>query len=101
MAKSAPFHSQATLDAAARLGDRLRRTRKAQRRTLADLEQSTRVHRQTLARMERGDPSVSFAVVLTALEALGELADLELLVSQPGEVRPHSSSDSDPLPTDF
>lgn len=101
MAKSAPFHSHATLDAAARLGDRLRRTRKAQRRTLADLEQSTRVHRQTLARMEHGDPSVSFAVVLTALEALGELADLELLVSQPGKVRPRSSIDPEPLPTDF
>ena len=101
MAKTAPFHSQATLDTAARFGDRLRRARKAQRRTLADLEQSSRVHRQTLARMERGDPSVSFGVVLIALEALGELADLELLVSQPDEVGPQASSDAEPLPTDF
>jgi len=101
MAKSASFHSQTAIDAAARLGDRLRRARKAQRRTLADLEQASRVHRQTLARMERGDPSVSFGVVLTALEALGELADLELLVSQPGQARPLTPVDSEPLPTDF
>jgi len=101
MAKSVSFHSQAALDAAIRLGDRLRHARKTQRRTLADLERATRIHRQTLARMERGDPSVSFGVVLTALEALAQLADLELLVSQPGEVRPYASGDAEPLPTDF
>jgi transcriptional regulator with XRE-family HTH domain len=101
MAKSTPFHSQATIDAAARLGDRLRRVRKAQRRTLADLEHACRLHRQTLARLERGDPSVSLAVFLTVMEALGELADLELLVSQPGEPRPVTDSDDEPLPTDF
>jgi transcriptional regulator with XRE-family HTH domain len=101
MAKSTPFHSQAALDEAARFCARLRRARKAQQRTLADLEQASRVHRQTLSRLERGDPSVSFAVALTVLEALGELADLELLVSQPDEVRPKTSADSEPLPTDF
>lgn len=101
MPKTQAFYSEATLDAAARLGDRLRRARKAQRRTLADLEQSSRVHRQTLGRLERGDPSVSFAVVLTVLESLGELADLELLVSQPGEARSVTAIDSEPLPTDF
>jgi transcriptional regulator with XRE-family HTH domain len=101
MAKSNQFHSQAALDASARLGDRLRRARKAQRRTLADLESSSRVHRHTLARLEHGDPSTSFGVVLAVLEALGELADLELLVSHPEAQRPRIATDSEPLDRDF
>lgn len=101
MAKSFQFHSQAAIDTARRFGERLRHARKAQRRTLADLEQSSRIHRQTLARLERGDPSVSFAVVLTALEALGELADVELLVSQPTQTRARPSADTEPLDRDF
>lgn len=101
VAKSNQFHSQAALDAAARLGDRLRRARKAQRRTLADLESSSRVHRHTLARLEHGDPSVSFGVALAVLEALGELADLELLVSHPEAQRPRVAAGSEPLERDF
>lgn len=101
MSKTTQFHSAAGLDAAARLGDRLRRARKAQRRTLADLEQSSRIHRQTLARLERGDPTVSFGVVLIALEALGQLADLELIVGNPDDARPPVSADSEPLNRDF
>ena len=101
MSKSAQFHSQAALDAAARFGDRLRRARKAQGRTLADLELASRLHRQTLARLERGDPTVSFGVAVTALDALGELADIELLVGQPDVVRPRISEDSEPLDREF
>lgn len=102
MAKTPPYHSQATLDAAARFGDRLRRLRKAQRRTLADLESASRVHRQTLARLEKGDPSVSFAIALTVLEALGELADIELLVSQPDAAQLRTGNDDEePLERDF
>lgn len=101
MAKSNQFHSQAALEAAARLGDRLRRARKAQKRTLADLESSSRVHRHTIARLERGDPSASFGVVLAVLEALGELADLELLVSHPEAQRPRVATDSEPLDRNF
>lgn len=101
MAKSFQFHSQAAIDTAARFGERLRQARKAQRRTLTDLEQASRVHRQTLARLEHGDPSVSLAVVLTVLEALGELADVELLVSQPAQIRPRLSDDTEPLDRDF
>lgn len=101
MSKSAQFHSQAVIDAAIRLGDRLRRTRKAQGRTLADVELSIRVHRQTLARLERGDPTVSLGIALTVLEALGELTDIELLVGQPDSARPRVSADAEPLERDF
>jgi transcriptional regulator with XRE-family HTH domain len=57
--------------------------RKAQKRSLVDLERSCRVHRQTLARLERGDPGVSLGVFLSVLEALRELSSVELLVYQP------------------
>jgi transcriptional regulator with XRE-family HTH domain len=88
-------------DVASRLGERLRRARKAQKRTLAELEQSSRVHRQTLARLERGDPTVSLGVALTVLESLGELADVELLVAQPEQTRRPASTDDEPLDRDF
>lgn len=101
MPKSNLFHSQATLDAAARVGDRLRRARKAQRRTLADLESSSRIHRQTIARLEHGDPTVSFGVVLAILESLGELADLELLVSNPDAPRSRIAAELAPLDRNF
>jgi transcriptional regulator with XRE-family HTH domain len=101
MSRSAQFHSQSALDAGKRFGERLRRARKAQGRTLADLELSSRIHRQTLARLERGDPTVSIGVVLTALESLGELADIELLVGNPDLVRPRPTNDLEPLDRDF
>ena len=101
MSRSAQFHSQPALDAGQRFGERLRRARKAQGRTLADLEMSSRIHRQTLARMERGDPTVSIGVVLAALESLGKLADIELLVGNPELVRPRATDDSEPLERDF
>lgn len=101
MSRSAQFHSQPALDAGMRFGDRLRRARKAQKRTLADLELSTRIHRQTLARLERGDPTVSIGVLLTVLESLGELADVELLVGNPETIRPRVADDAQPLERDF
>ena len=101
MPRSVEFHSQAIFEAASRFGDRLRRARKAQKRTLADLEQSSRVHRQTIARLERGDPTVSFGVALTVLESLGELADLELLVAHPDKPRHRSIKNEEPLDRDF
>lgn len=101
MSKSAQFHSQPALEAAARFGERLRRSRKAQGRTLADVESSSRIHRQTVARLERGDPSVSFGVALAILDSLGELADLELLVSQPEVTRPRVADDAEPLDRNF
>jgi DNA-binding XRE family transcriptional regulator len=78
------YNSTVVLDTARRLGERIRLARKAQKRSLVDLEQACRVHRQTLARLERGDPGVSMGVALTVLEALRKLSDVELVVSQPG-----------------
>lgn len=101
MSKSAQFTSQPALEAAARFGERIRRVRKAQGRTLADLEASSRIHRQTLARLERGDPSVSFGIALIALESLGQLADIELLVGHPEAARPRAAEDTEPLERDF
>lgn len=101
MSRSAQFTSQPALEAAARFGERVRRARKAQGRTLADLEASSRIHRQTLARLERGDPTVSLGVALIALECLGQLADIELLVSQPEAARPRVAEDTEPLYRDF
>jgi transcriptional regulator with XRE-family HTH domain len=95
------FHSTAVLDSAKRLGERIRATRKAQKRTLVELEKACRVHRQTLARLERGDPGVSIGVMLSVLEALRELADVELLVSQPGVPVHQRSADELPLERDF
>ena len=77
------YHSASVLEASRRLGERIRLARKAQKRSLVELEEICRVHRQTLTRLERGDPGVSFGVILSVLEALRKLADVELLVSQP------------------
>ncbi|MYN26959.1 helix-turn-helix domain-containing protein [Duganella levis] len=77
------FNSFDVQNAAQRLGERIRAARQAQKRTLVDLEKTCRVHRQTLARLERGDPGVSLGVFLSVLEALRELSSIELLVSQP------------------
>ena len=101
MAKFTYFNSQSTTDAAIRFGDRLRRMRKAQGRTLADLEASTRIHRHTIARLEQGDTTVSFSKVLAILESLGELADIELLVSRPDSIRPRITEFDLPLDRDF
>lgn len=101
MSRSTQFHSQPALEAAARFGERLRRARKAQKRTLADVESSSRIHRQTVARLERGDPTVSLGAALAVLESLGELADIELLVSQPEVTRPRIADDAVPLDRDF
>lgn len=101
MPRAIQFHSQAILDTAARLGERVRRARKAQGRTLADLEHASRIHRQTLARLEKGDPGVSLGVALIVFEALGELADMELLLSQPDRPRHLRGESDDPLERDF
>ena len=95
------FNSTAVQEAAQRLGERIRTARKAQKRTLVDLEKTCRVHRQTLTRLERGDPGVSLGVVLSVLEALRELSSLELLVSQPETPVHLRSGDDVPLKRDF
>jgi len=83
MRRSGDFFSTSVSDAVARLGKRIRRARKAQRLTLADLERMCRVHRTTIGRLERGDTGASLGALFTVLEALNELADVELLLTQP------------------
>jgi transcriptional regulator with XRE-family HTH domain len=90
------FATIAASDAAIRLGERLRLARKAQRLTLSDLERMCRIHRTTLGRLERGDLGVSLGLLLSVLEALGELADVELLLSQPSKLK-HQRTPSAPI----
>lgn len=101
MRRDQSFNSTAVQDAAQRLGDRIRTLRKAQKRSLADLEKTCRVHRQTLARLEQGDPGVSIGVLLSVLEALRELSGVELLLSQPNVPAHLRSGDDVPLERDF
>lgn len=95
------FNSIAVQSAAQRLGERIRTARKAQKRSLVDLESACRVHRQTLTRLERGDPGVSIGVFLSVLEALRELSSVELLVSQPDTPTHLRSGVNVPLERDF
>lgn len=83
MRHSNHFYSAAVSAAATRLGERIRRARKAQGLTLGDLERLCRIHRTTIGRLERGDAGTSVGALLTVLEALNELADAELIVSRP------------------
>jgi transcriptional regulator with XRE-family HTH domain len=82
MRLKAAFLSYSVTVTLANLGARIRRTRKARKLSLTRLEQITRIHRTTLGRLERGDPGVSIGSFLAVLEALQELADTELLLSQ-------------------
>jgi transcriptional regulator with XRE-family HTH domain len=83
MRQKRDFATPAITESMLRLGERIRTARKARRLTLSDLEQRCRIHRTTLGRLERGELGVSVEVLLTVLEALDELADVELLLSQP------------------
>ena len=78
------------------MGERLRRARKAKRLTLVDLERICRIHRTTLGRLERGDVGVSVGALFSVLEALNELSDIELLLSQP-ETPKHRRAPSAPI----
>lgn len=82
MRQNFEFTSIAVSASAERLGERLRLARKRQKLSLADLERICRIHRTTLGRLERGDLGVSVGVLLSALEALDELAELELLLNR-------------------
>lgn len=89
------FVSTGVKGSAERLGERIRRARKSKRISLEQLEKMCRVHRSTLGRLERGDVSVSLAIILMVLEALHELSDVELLLSQP-EMPKHERSVAPP-----
>lgn len=83
------YHTSLSAEASfKRLGERIRAARKHKRLTLNDLENRCGVHRTTLSRLEAGDPSVSFAVLLAVLEALGFLSDIEAVISSPAKAIP-------------
>jgi len=90
------FSTVAVLESAVRLGQRIKLLRKARALTLTQLEQMCRIHRTTLGRLERGELGVSTGVLLTVLEMLGELPDVELLISQP-QTPAHQRRPSAPL----
>jgi|SRR5471032_498372 len=90
------FATISVTEVAIRLGERVRLARKAQRLTLLDLERLCRIHRTTLGRLERGDLGVSVGLLLSVLETLGELADVELLLSQPSKLK-HQRTPNTPI----
>lgn len=83
MRQERDFTSESCKEALARLGERIKRARRAKKLSQGDLEAICRVHRSTLTRLEQGDPGVSLGVFVLVLEALRETGDLELLLSQP------------------
>lgn len=101
MRRDQNFNSLAVQSAAQRLGDRVRTARKALKLSLSSLERSCHVHRQTLARLEQGDLGVSLGVALSVLEVLGELASIELVLSNPGKSAHHRPNQHLPLNRDF
>lgn len=96
MRQNIDLASSTVTERARQLGERLRRARKAQKLTLADLERICRIHRTTLGRLERGEIGVSMGAFLSVLEALNELSDIELIVSQP-ETPKHRRTVSPPV----
>lgn len=90
------FTSLAVIEVIQRLGERIRRARKARKQSLSQLEQICRIHRTTLGRLERGDPGVSLAVFMSVLEALQELPEIELILSQP-ETPKHKRAAAKPV----
>jgi transcriptional regulator with XRE-family HTH domain len=64
-------HSPMTRDAVTVLGQIVAAERRAQQRTAADLAERAGISRDTLYRVERGDPSVAVGTVLELLVLLG------------------------------
>jgi transcriptional regulator with XRE-family HTH domain len=95
---SASFESQQSF---LRLGERFRLARKARGLTLAMLESKCGIHRSTLGRLERGDLGVTAHVMLAVLEALQELADVELLLTDPAAPRHTREHKTAVLDSDF
>ena len=84
-----------------RLGERIRRARKAKKLSLVQLEKICRVHRTTLGRLELGDPGVSLGIFLSVLEALQELQEIEMILSAPETPRHKRASSIPILDTEF
>jgi transcriptional regulator with XRE-family HTH domain len=65
-----------TKTAAANIGDNLRTWRKIRGLRMEDLALKANVSRDTLSRLENGDPSVSFETVLNVCNMLGITEDV-------------------------
>ena len=63
------------------LGERLRRARLRRRITTVQFAERTGVSRDTLNRVERGDPAVALGTYLRALRVLGLDNDLDVLAA--------------------
>lgn len=101
MRQESDFTSLQVREFASRLGERIRLARKARKLSLQRLEQMCRIHRTTLGRLERGDTGVSLGVFLTVLESLKELSDVELILSQPQELKDKRKTSTPILDADF
>lgn len=66
-----PVHSPMTLDAVRVLGRTVAAERRLRGRTAADLATRAGISRDTLYRIERGDPNVAIGTVLEVLVLLG------------------------------
>ena len=73
MPRPSPFR---TRKAAADLGEHLRTWRKLQGLTAEQVAERAGVTRQTVGRLERGEPTVGFDVFLNVARALGLLDDI-------------------------
>jgi len=71
-----------TAQRAAALGARLRLARVRRRLPLEELAVRTGASRFTLAKLERGDPSVGFGVLLRVLSVLGLEDDLDRIAAE-------------------
>ena len=71
MAKQTPPLFPAERRLAEGLGERLRQARKRRRMTMAELSERVGITANTLAKLEGGDFTVSFATVLRVLHILG------------------------------
>lgn len=67
---------RAISDAAGQIGESISAWRRAQRMTQADIAQRARTSVTTISRIESGDPSVSFAIILSVAHTLGFLPAL-------------------------
>ena len=76
-------HTPATFPAAARqleaLGERLRAARRRRRLTQAVVAARVGVSKQTIAKLEAGNPATSLATALRVLQELGFARDLDRL----------------------
>lgn len=81
MAKRTPPTFPAAGRQLAALGERLRAARRRRRLTQAVVAARVGVTKQTLARLEAGNPSTSLATMLRVLQVLGLAADIDRLAA--------------------